>query len=68
VTKKVRLTQAEANLLSELAQAHDASQSEILRRGLRAVDRVRRRQANIHQLVALAEGDPADKIRFELED
>lgn len=67
VTKKLRLTDAEADLLAELARDADTSQSEILRRGLRAIDRMRRREENIDLLVELAEtGDPG-KIRFELQ-
>lgn len=67
VTKKIRLTEAEADLLAELAEASDTSQSEVLRQGLRSVDRMRRRRENVDQLVALADiGDP-EKIRFELD-
>lgn len=67
VTKKIRLTEAEADLLAELAEASGTSQSEVLRQGLRSIDRMRRRRENVDQLVALAEvGDP-DKVRFELD-
>lgn len=65
-TKKIRLTGAEADLLAELAQEHETSQSEILRQGLRAIDRMRHRQENIRQLIELAEADEPEKIGFEL--
>jgi len=65
VTKKLRLTQAEADLLAKLARIHDTSQSEVLRRGLRALDRVRQRQENVDRLLALAEAD-GEKVPFEL--
>lgn len=67
VTKKVRLTDGEAALLSTLAQRRNQTESEVLRQGLRLQDRMRARAENVSQLVELIEGDEPEKIRFPLE-
>jgi hypothetical protein len=68
VTKKVRLTDGEAGLLATLAEDEEVTESQILRRGLRIQDRMRRRAANIDRLTALAGDEEPEKIRFPLED
>jgi hypothetical protein len=68
VTKKVRLTDGEAGLLATLAEDEEVTESQILRRGLRIQDRMRRRAANIDRLTALAEDEEPETIRFPLED
>lgn len=67
VTKKVRLTDGEAELLTSLAEERDVTESEVLRAGLRLQQRMRRRAENIDRLIELAEGSH-DKIPFRLED
>jgi hypothetical protein len=67
VTKKVRLTDGEADLLTDLAADADVTESEILRHGLRLQARMRRRAENIDRLTSLAEDGEPDKIRFPLE-
>lgn len=67
VTKKIRLTPREAELLSELAEARGTNQSEVLRKGLRLVDRMRQRAENIDGLIELAQGEEPEKVRFKLD-
>lgn len=67
VTKKVRLTDGEATLLSSLADQGGQTESDVLRKGLRLQDRMRRRAENVGQLVELIEGEEPEKIRFPLE-
>ncbi len=67
VTKRVRLTPTEAETLEELAELQGTSQSEVLREGLRMQERIRKRQANVHKLIELAEGlDEYEKIPWEM--
>lgn len=66
ITKKVRLTAAEAELLAELAESQETSQSDILRKGLRAIRRMRKRQENIDQLIEWAQEDEPEPIDFHL--
>ncbi len=67
VTKTVWLTRREATVLSELAKRLDASESEVLREGLRLQTRIHQRAENMDSLVELIEGEEPEKIRFELD-
>lgn len=67
VTKRVRLTPSEADLLARLADEADVTESEVLREGIRLVERLERRATHVHELIAMAEGqDEPPKVRFEL--
>lgn len=68
MTKKVRLTSAEAQLLATLADEEETTESDVLRRGLRLQDRMRRRADNIDALVELIEDEEPETVPFELEE
>lgn len=66
VTKKVRMTEAEADLLERLAKQRGMNESEVLRYGVRLQERMATRARNIGQLIELVEGPEPEKVRFEL--
>lgn len=67
VTKKVRMTPAEARHLARLARRRRTTESAILRRGIGLVERMERRREGIEGLIALIgkEKEPP-KIRWSL--
>lgn len=65
IVKKARLTPSEAETLERLAGTLDITQSEAIRRGIRALLRMEQRAENIDQLIDLIDGDEPDKLRFE---
>lgn len=70
VVKKLRVDKTEAARLRRMARELHASESDVMREGLRLVERVRLRQRNMATLIAQAEEDqrrgPPRKARFEL--
>lgn len=62
VQKKVRFTPAEAQELEEFAETIGSTQSEVLREGLKALLRVKRRRENIGLLIDLTEGEEPTKV------
>lgn len=67
VTKKVRLSSAEARHLASLARDLDLTESEVLRQGMSMMDVVRDRRRNIGLLIAMSAGEKEPpKIRFQL--
>lgn len=66
VVKRFRLSAQAAHRLAQLADDLGTTESELIRRGLELVERVERRQRNIEDLIALAEGDEPAKVRFGL--
>lgn len=55
IVKKVRLTPQEAKQLTRLAKRRKTTESEVLREGLRGMDRIEKRNASINKLIELAE-------------
>lgn len=68
VTKKVRLTSAEAQLLATLADEGETTESDVLRRGLRLQERMRRRADNIDALVELVADEEPETVPYRLEE
>lgn len=68
MTKKVRLTSAEAQLLATLADEGETTESDVLRRGLRLQERMRRRADNIDALVELVADEEPETVPYRLEE
>lgn len=66
VTKKLRLSPEGARKLERLAKEMDMTESDVMREGIRLLERVRDRKAAVDDLVALAEGETWTKARFPL--
>lgn len=66
VTERFRLTRKEERTLRRLSKAEGVTKSELLRKGLRLVERVRRRRQNIGLLIESAKlkGDDEPRIRL----
>lgn len=66
VTKKVRMSRAEAKALARLAKRLKQSEGQVLRDGLAAIVRRQARRDGIEDLIRMAEGETYTKIAFEL--
>lgn len=57
VTKRVRMSEEEANRLGKLAALDGKTESEVMREGILAYERARRRDAAWEELITMAERD-----------
>ena len=64
--ERVRMTASERRLLQRLARETHSSKSDVLRKGLNLVARIRERSQNLHVLLAAArlKGDASTKARL----
>lgn len=68
--RRIRLNKTEARLLASEAKARGVPESEVLRGALRIMGRVRARERNVHNLIALISPEeirnPPKTIKFRL--